>query len=204
MSTCGRFKPNGEDNGKTSFIDDHFDYHNEFVGGYAMGDISFRRLKSIDNANMLYWKESKNFADGVSYHVEDSFFAHKPGIFSINSSKSDFPGEYGMLHALAPGRHHTFRIKDTVFAGSGQHPNRGALEAPQHCGVERPDHERLKNPNDSTCHVHFLLENVDFTQVQGNMVSFGAHGGNPIAPQYISFDGSLGEGVTRKGITELS
>ena len=81
MSTCGRFKPNGEDNGKTSFIDDHFDYHNLFVGGYAMGDISFRRLKSIDNASLLYWKESKNFADGVSYHVEGSFFAHKSGIF---------------------------------------------------------------------------------------------------------------------------
>ena len=97
-----------------------------------------------------------------------------------------------MLHALAPGRHHTFRIKDTVFAGSGQHYNTGALLSPQHCGLD--------NPNDSTCHVHILLENVNFTEVQGNMVSFGASGGNPMSPQYITFDGSLGEGVTRQGL----
>lgn len=29
-----------------------------------MGDISFRRLVSVNNAHDLYWKESKNFADG--------------------------------------------------------------------------------------------------------------------------------------------
>ena len=175
LATCSRFKPDGRDNGKTSFIDYDFNYNNLFVGGYAMGDISFRKLTSIDNASLLYWKESKNFGDGVSCHVEDAFFAHKNG-------------EIGMLHALAPGRHHTFCFRNTTFAGSGQHFNTGAIVAPQHCG--------LGNSQDSTCLVHFLLDNVDFSQVQGKYVSFGASGGNPIAPQYISFDGSLGQGVT--------
>ena len=174
LASCSRFKADGSDNGKTSFIDDDFDYHNLFVGGYAMGDISWRRLKSVDNHSLLYWKESKNFGDGVSYHVENSFFAHKNG-------------ETGLLHALGPGRHHTFRIKGTTFAGSGQHWNTGALLAPQHCGLD--------NPYDSTCLVHYLLEDVDFTQVDGKYVSFGSSGGNPLAPQYISFDGSLGEEI---------
>ena len=55
-------------------VEDQFDWHNIFIGQYYMGDVSYKRLVSVNNAHNMYWKRSKNFADGVSYHIEDSLF----------------------------------------------------------------------------------------------------------------------------------
>ena len=70
---------------------------------------------------------------------------------------------------------------------SGQHGGVGAIAAPQHCG--------LNKLSPGTCLVHYLLEDVDFsgmTSQSATHVSFGASGGNPMAPMYLSNDYSLG------------
>ena len=45
-----------------------------------MGDVSFLRFVSVNNAHDLYWKQSKNFADGVSHHIKDSLFLTDPNV----------------------------------------------------------------------------------------------------------------------------
>jgi len=44
-------------------VEDQFDWHNTFVGGYFMGDISFVRYTSVNNDHAVYWKYGKNMAD---------------------------------------------------------------------------------------------------------------------------------------------
>ncbi len=53
----------GEDNGVVALVEDQFDWHNTFVGGYFMGDISFVRYTSVNNDHAVYWKYGKNMAD---------------------------------------------------------------------------------------------------------------------------------------------
>ena len=74
------------------------------------------------------------------------------------------------------------RMKNVTYAGSGQHAGMGAIAAPQHCG--------LGQKTDATCMIHYIFEDVQFLN-SGTSVSFGASGGSPLAPVYISFDGSL-------------
>ena len=50
-SSCDYFKEDGSDNGYTSFIRNHFDWHVMFVGQYSVGDISYEGLKSVNNAH---------------------------------------------------------------------------------------------------------------------------------------------------------
>ena len=73
-------------------------------------------------------------------------------------------------------------MKNVTYAGGPQHGGMGAIAAPQHCG--------LGKKVDSTCMVHYVFEDVNFIN-EGTSVSFGASGGSPMAPVYISFDGSL-------------
>ena len=73
-------------------------------------------------------------------------------------------------------------MKNVTYAGSGQHAGMGAIAAPQHCG--------LGQKTDATCMIHYIFEDVQFLN-SGTSVSFGASGGSPLAPVYISFDGSL-------------
>ena len=91
----------------------------------------------------LYWKETKNFGDGVSYHVKDSIFINDPA-----------DGVYGILHSFLPGKQCAFRndfifrsslrhpgllsvveirkrMKNVTYAGSPQHGGMGAIAAPQ-------------------------------------------------------------------------
>lgn len=42
-----------------------------------MGDIAFRRFISVNNAHDLYWKESKNFADGSLTTLAKHHLCHK-------------------------------------------------------------------------------------------------------------------------------
>jgi len=73
-------------------------------------------------------------------------------------------------------------MKNVTYAGVGQHWNTGAIAAPQHCG--------LGKKTDVTCMIHYVFEDVRFLN-PATSVSFGASGGSPLAPVYISFDGSL-------------
>ena len=173
MESCNEFKADGSDNGLTCFIEDNVDWHNMFVGQYAVGDISYRNIWSVNNAHGMYWKLSKNMADGVSYHIEDSMFINDPN-----------DGVYGILHSFLPGAAFTFRMKNVTYAGQGQHPNMGAIASPQHCG--------LGKQAPGTCTVQYLFENVVFKDTVNTHVSFGASGGYPMAPSYITFDDSLG------------
>ena len=91
----------------------------------------------------MYWKETKNFGDGVSYHVKDSIF--------INDQAD---GVYGILHSFLPGKQCAFRtdfifrsslrrpvllpmveirkrMKNVTYAGGPQHGGMGAIAAPQ-------------------------------------------------------------------------
>ena len=52
-NSCKYFKEDGSDNGFTSFVKNHFDWHVMFVGQYNVGDISYVGLKSVNNAHGL-------------------------------------------------------------------------------------------------------------------------------------------------------
>ena len=181
--SCEEFLDSGEDNGISPaiLIEDQFDWHNSFVGGYFFGDISFKGYKSVNNGHGIYWKFSKNFADENSIHIQDSIFANDP---------SDPTGQ---LKLYLPGGSFTFRMKNVTFAGGPFQPDGGVLNAPHNCGI--------KEDNDGTpgslCGVHILLEDCDFSGVlpyAGKTVYtfFKSSGGNALSPMFISKDNSLG------------
>ena len=179
--TCGMFKHSGEDNGVVCRIEDQFDWHNEFVGGYFAGDISWVRYTSVNNDHPIYWKWSKNFVDGKSVHIEDSL---------IVNDRNDHVK--GILRLLLPGGPFAFRMRNVTIAGGpvgGQAP----LSAPHHCGFLNEN----KVPG-SLCTGQILLEDVDLSgivRVPGepeHMITFlGVEQGNPIAPIFVAKDSSL-------------
>ena len=57
-NSCNYFKEDGSDNGYTSFVRNHFDWHVMFVGQYSVGDISYVGLKSVNNAHGLGFQVS--------------------------------------------------------------------------------------------------------------------------------------------------
>lgn len=69
QAECKAFTSDGDDNGASAAFVDHVDYHNGFVGQYEAGDIGYSGHTSTDNTNLIYWKETKNFADGCSAHI---------------------------------------------------------------------------------------------------------------------------------------
>ena len=84
------------------------DYGNAFVGGYNKGDLQYAGHWSSGNLNNIYWKETKNFADGCSAHISDSHYANG---------------------ALALPDNAAFIIENTLFTGDSQ------LETNHHCNV---------------------------------------------------------------------
>ena len=48
---------------------ENLDYGVVFVGGYDAGDVQYLRHVALDSHNLLYWKTSKDFADGCSSHL---------------------------------------------------------------------------------------------------------------------------------------
>merc|ERR1712107_367394 len=92
MASCREFTSDGRDNGlvPANVVEDEFDWHNLFVGQYSMGDIGLVRYTSINNHHPIYWKDSKNFADGKTHHVRDSLFLNDP------------TDRYGVLQFLGP------------------------------------------------------------------------------------------------------
>eukprot|EP00957_Ditylum_brightwellii_P021843 1647746-Ditylum_brightwellii.AAC.1 len=98
----------GVDHGLPAAIVNNFDYGNAFVGHYNAGDIQYANHASIENNNLIYWKETKNFANGCSAHITGGYYAK------------------GNMALPDQG---TFIIENTTF-GNGV-----MLEANHHCNV---------------------------------------------------------------------
>jgi hypothetical protein len=71
---CPAFDPTGLDSGRAVVLANNVDYDNVFVGGYSYGDVQYHNHIAVNNNNNLYWKETKNFADGCSAHISNSYF----------------------------------------------------------------------------------------------------------------------------------
>mmetsp|Transcript_35303 Transcript_35303/g.94015 ORF Transcript_35303/g.94015 Transcript_35303/m.94015 type:complete len:1048 (-) Transcript_35303:226-3369(-) len=175
-ASCDEFTSDGQDNGVSpaNVIEDSFEWHNMFVGAYSLGDVQYRNLVSVNNAHPLYWKTSKNFADGRLHHIVDSVFLNDP---------SD--GVYGQLTLLSAGGPFTFGMKNVTLAGGPT--GGGALQVGQHCG---------RAGAGSPCNTVYLLEEVDFSQVtEGEpWVRFGVNEldeGARVLPVLTSPDNSL-------------
>jgi len=172
-ASCNEFLPDGRDNGVVNEVHDELDYHNLFVGQYAMGDVQFINYTSVNNAHSLYWKTSKNFVDGRLYHIVDSTFVNDP---------SD---SYGQLQLLGPSGPFTFGILNTKFLGG--RVGCGAICAGQHCGL---------GGSGGPCDVQYLLEGVDFSGLGdgARRIQFGVNAADPgfVLPIFVAKDNSLG------------
>jgi len=153
---CGAFTNEGNDNGlaPANVIEDEFDWHNMFVGQYSSGDISYVRYTSVNNGHAMYWKRSKNFADGVSHHMRDSVFANHPSL------------GYGALQLLGPSGPFTFLLTNTTFVGGPV--GCAAVCAGQHCGLGGAG---------GPCDVQYLLQAVNFSGLDPGTkrIKFGIH-----------------------------
>jgi hypothetical protein len=177
-ASCNALTADGKDNGvvPANVVEDEFNWHCHHVGQYDMGDVSFVRYTSVNNFHGMYWKKSKNFADGVSHHIRDSVFANDP------------TDPYGFLQLLGPAGPFTFKLTNTSFHGGNM--GCGAVCAGQHCGLS--DHNY--GLHGSLCNVEYMLEGVDFSDMSSatdQRVAFGASGGNPIVPVFLSEDASI-------------
>jgi hypothetical protein len=76
QALCKSFDSKGNTNGLPTAILNHVDYDNIFVGQYQVGDIQYRGHVSLNNKNLIYWKETKNFEDGCSAHISESFYGN--------------------------------------------------------------------------------------------------------------------------------
>lgn len=107
-SGCRPFTANGGDNGVGVMVSHSVDYQNAFVGQYNAGDLQYYKHMSLSNNNNIYWKETKNFADGCSAHISNGYYAD---------------GNMALPDVAA------FIIEDTTFTGASQ------LEANHHCNI---------------------------------------------------------------------
>ncbi|CAK9057639.1 Cell surface hyaluronidase (Cell migration-inducing hyaluronidase 2) (Transmembrane protein 2) [Durusdinium trenchii] len=177
MGSCGEFTQDGRDNGLSpaNVIEDQFDWHNDFVGQYSMGDVAFLRFVSVNNAHDMYWKESKNFADGVSHHIKDSLFLTDPNDDTVLK----------VALIAGPAGPFTFRITNTTFGGG--HLGCGAICAGQHCGLGGAG---------GPCNVQYLLSGVDFSKVHpgDKKIVFGISTVDLgyVQPIFLAEDDSLG------------
>ncbi|CAE8721235.1 unnamed protein product, partial [Polarella glacialis] len=169
------FTVDGRDNGVVREIRDEFNWHNMFVGQYAIGDLQFVNYTSVNNGHAMYWKQSKNFADGRLWHMRDSTFAHDPN------------DKYGQLKVLGPAGPFTFGMKDSVFLG-GARGGTTAVAAGQNCAL---------GGGGGPCTVQYLFENVDFSRLRADQpkIKFGSStkGGQAfVLPMFVARDNSLG------------
>ena len=73
-TACSFAEADGFDNGAPVAMVDNVDFGNAFVGGYEFGDVQLQGSYSHLSNNILYWKESKNMADGCSAHLLGGLF----------------------------------------------------------------------------------------------------------------------------------
>jgi hypothetical protein len=111
LTTCREWTSEGDDTGYPATFMQNVDYDNAFVGNkliiqlikinillvgqYNSGDLQYRFHTSIENSNLIYWKETKNFQDGCSAHISDSYYAY---------------GNLGL-----PGGHGAFILENMIF-----------------------------------------------------------------------------------------
>eukprot|EP00985_Skeletonema_marinoi_P024316 scaffold16804_cov299-Skeletonema_marinoi.AAC.1 len=76
QGTCVPLTGDGLDRGKPVSLLNNVDYDTVFVGHYNAGDMQHRGHTSWNNNNLIYWKETKNFADGCASHISDGYYAH--------------------------------------------------------------------------------------------------------------------------------
>merc|ERR1711862_117448 len=74
LSRCSGFTSFGNDNGVSTTILNNFDYGNAFVGHYDAGDIQYDGHVAINSNNLIYWKETKNLANGCSAHISNGYY----------------------------------------------------------------------------------------------------------------------------------
>ena len=74
MSTCTGFYANGSERGLGVVVQNNVDYGNAFVGSYDSGDIQWKGHVGVQNLNNIYWKTTKNFADGCAAHFDGSHY----------------------------------------------------------------------------------------------------------------------------------
>lgn len=104
---CTAWLPDGSDNGSPAMIKNNVDYINAFVGQYNAGDLQYKNHISFKNQNNIYWKETKNFQDGCSSHLLDSYY------------------ENGNM--ALPGGHGTFIFENVLFK------DHVSFESSHHC-----------------------------------------------------------------------
>ena len=105
-NSCTPFTSTGIDNGYSVVLSKNVDYNNVFVGGYSYGDVQYQGHIAVNNLNNVYWKETKNFADGCSAHISNSYYAD---------------GNMALPDSAA------FIIENTIFTGSS------SFETNHHC-----------------------------------------------------------------------
>jgi hypothetical protein len=69
LSQCGGFDASGAERGAPQALWHNVDWRNKFVGQYDAGDIQYHEHTSVECANLLYWKTTKNSADGCAAHL---------------------------------------------------------------------------------------------------------------------------------------
>jgi len=181
-NSCNAHTADGRDNGLLSVIEDQFEWHQLFVGQYSLGDIQYLRYTGINNGHSMYWKASKNFADGFSAHIKDSIFAGSDGGNAVPEAAN------GAIQMLGPSGTFTFIMDGVQYLGGPV--GCGCMCAGQHCGLSFHFH----GVHSSTCQAQYLLRNVTYelSDPTGSRITqFGVSGGNPILPTFHSFDNSL-------------
>jgi len=172
--SCEEFTASGMDNGvvPSNIIEDEFDFHNTFVGQYSMGDVMYLRYTSVNNAHPVYWKDSKNFADGKSHHMLECVFANDPA-------------DFGAIQLLGPAGPFTFLFTNNTFLGGPVH--HAALSAGQNCG---------RVGAGGPCDVEYLLQGIDWSGLDptAKRIKFGVNSQDAgyVLPIFLSPDDSLG------------
>ena len=73
-ASCKGFLPDGNDNGVSTLLLENVDEGNAFTGTYEQGDIQYRNHMASRTNNLIYWKETKNFADGCAAHLKGGLY----------------------------------------------------------------------------------------------------------------------------------
>jgi hypothetical protein len=72
---CEPFDESGDARGLPGSFVNHVDYGNSFVGHYSAGDLQHYGHHSVDNNNLMYWKETKTFDNGCGSHLINGYYA---------------------------------------------------------------------------------------------------------------------------------
>jgi hypothetical protein len=147
-SNCQAFGPNGEDRGYPVALVDNVDYHNAFIGSYAMADVQFLNHRATDSLNLIYHKETKNFADGCAPHFKSHTF-EGPGTLSLANGPA------------------TIIFEDCTFTGTRLH-----IHMNHHCDLS------TEGGSGSVCNSQYMLVRPKWSiQNDNDWIDFGGDSG---------------------------